>query len=155
MRADPSDEQIQGQYIAPLQTALDLCLHWGEDAAAAALYETANRSIPPLQQGWQRLKLRETPVRWTPSRKPTCTLHKPTWRGPCASCWAGLAIVGAAGAGAVCCHGQRRDERRGQRTNGARMQAHLVSLAHQAQAELVARGVVGGQESRESVRLAR
>ena len=38
---------------------------------------------------------------------------------------------------------------------GARMQAHLVSLAHQAQAELVARGLVVGQESRESVRLSR
>ena len=48
LRDDPTDEQIQGQYIASVQTALDLCVHRGQTAEALALYDTAMRTIPPL-----------------------------------------------------------------------------------------------------------
>ena len=54
LRHDPSDEQIQGQYIASVQTKLDLCVHLGQDAEAAALHEAADRTIPPLQRPDER-----------------------------------------------------------------------------------------------------
>ena len=48
LRDDPGDEQIQRQYAAPVQTSLDLCLHRGDEARAAALHQRAQAALPPL-----------------------------------------------------------------------------------------------------------
>ncbi len=48
VRADPGNELAQRLYAAPVQTAMDLCLHRGDEAAAAALYASALACLPPL-----------------------------------------------------------------------------------------------------------
>ncbi len=54
LREDASDEQVQGQYIASVQTALDLCVHRSRASEGAALYEHAMQTIPPLQVADER-----------------------------------------------------------------------------------------------------
>jgi eukaryotic-like serine/threonine-protein kinase len=50
LREDASDEQIQGQTIASVQTTLDLCVHLGNHALAVDVYDTLMRTLPPLQR---------------------------------------------------------------------------------------------------------
>ena len=46
--ANPGDDHRQRQFVAVTQTLLDLCLHRGDEAGAAALREGARRRLPAL-----------------------------------------------------------------------------------------------------------
>lgn len=46
--ANPGDDHRQRQFVAVTQTLLDLCLHRGDEAAAAALREGARQRLPAL-----------------------------------------------------------------------------------------------------------
>ncbi len=215
LRADPSDEQIQGQYIASVQSALDLCLHRGKDGDAVELYETAQRTIPPLQRPderhnrqwqhqwmdalqvvvWVRLRRLEDAARGVERLQqglPRLNLSENTGSLD-AELEANTHIAGAylaaangqlaAAQQAVDAALERLQAMRALRDprdaieavrawqllvrlaeapfdavngpNGAdKLQADLVAMARQAQAELVARGLVDTSERRESLWLA-
>ena len=48
LRANPGDDHRQRQFVAVTQTLLDLCLHRGDEASAAALREGARQKLPAL-----------------------------------------------------------------------------------------------------------
>ncbi|MFG6416014.1 protein kinase [Roseateles sp. DC23W] len=48
MLGNGGDEHRQRQFVAVIQTLLDLCIHRGDWAGGAALYQRAQRRLPPL-----------------------------------------------------------------------------------------------------------